>query len=90
MLVMDDLFAHINRGAVSFERALDRLDSAIDTGAITARSCEQNFCWSIHCASVYEELAATQLIDQLVDAFAGHVERPRAHLVDAIGERVAP
>ncbi|CAB4347535.1 unannotated protein [freshwater metagenome] len=90
VLVVDDLLTDVDRCAVGLERALDRLDGAIDSGAVTARSGEQNLLWSIHWAQVYEELAAAHLVNQAVDRFAGHVECPRRELVDVVGERVTP
>ena len=35
--VVDDLLAHVDRRAVVLERLLDRLDGALDPGAIAAR-----------------------------------------------------
>ncbi len=42
VLVVDDLLAHVDRGAVQLERALDRLHGAVDAGAVAARSGEQD------------------------------------------------
>ena len=41
VLVVDDLFADVDGGAVVLERALDRLHGAIDAGAVAARGGEQ-------------------------------------------------
>jgi hypothetical protein len=41
VLVVHDLLAHVDRRTVQLERALDRLDSAVDAGAVPARSGEQ-------------------------------------------------
>ena len=40
VLVVDDLLAHVDRRAVQLERALDRLDGAVDAGAVAARRGE--------------------------------------------------
>ncbi len=42
VLVVDDLLAHVDRGAVELERALDRLHGAVDAGAVAARGREQD------------------------------------------------
>jgi hypothetical protein len=42
MEVVHDLLAHVDRRAVQLERALDRLDGPLDTGAVTARRGEKN------------------------------------------------
>ena len=42
VLVVDDLLAHVDRGAVQLERALDRLHGAVDAGAVAARGGEQD------------------------------------------------
>ena len=90
VLVVDDLLAHVNRRAVGLERALDRLNCAVNAGAVAARSGEQDFVGSIHLASVYEELATAHLVDQCVNRFAGHIERPWRNLAEVVGQRVAP
>src|SRR6185436_2577797 len=41
MAVVHDLVAHIDRGAVSLQRPLDDLDSAVYPGAKAARGCQQ-------------------------------------------------
>ena len=42
VLVVDDLLAHVDGRSVDVERVLDRLDGAVDAGAVAARSGEQN------------------------------------------------
>ena len=42
VLVVDDLLAHVDGGAVELERALDRLHGAVDAGAVAARGGEQD------------------------------------------------
>ena len=42
VLVVDDLLAHVDGGAVDLERALDRLHGTVDAGAVAARGGEQN------------------------------------------------
>ena len=42
VLVVDDLLAHVDRGAVQLERALDRLHGAVDAGAVAARGGQQD------------------------------------------------
>ena len=42
VLVVDDLLAHVDGGAVQLERALDRLHGAVDAGAVAARGGEQD------------------------------------------------
>ena len=41
VLVVDDLLAHVDRGAVQLERALDRLHGAVDAGAVATRRGQQ-------------------------------------------------
>ena len=43
VLVVDDLLAHVDRGAVQVERLLDGDDGAVDAGAVSARRREQHF-----------------------------------------------
>jgi hypothetical protein len=43
VFVMDDLVAHIDRGAVFLQRALDDLDGTHDSGAKTTRLREKHF-----------------------------------------------
>ena len=40
--VVDDLLAHVDRGAVVLERLLDRLDGALDAGAVAAGRGEED------------------------------------------------
>ena len=40
--VVDDLLSHVDRCAVVLERLLDRLDGALDAGAVAARRREQH------------------------------------------------
>ena len=42
VLVVDDLLADVDGGAVELERALDRLHGAVDAGAVAARGGEQD------------------------------------------------
>ena len=42
VLVVDDLLADVDRGAVEVERPLDRLHGAVDAGAVAARGGEQD------------------------------------------------
>jgi hypothetical protein len=46
VLVVDDLLAHVDGSAVQLERLLDRLDGAVDAGAVAARSGEQELLGS--------------------------------------------
>ena len=48
VLVVDDLLAHVDRRPVEVERALDRLDGAVDAGAVAARRGEQQLLGSGH------------------------------------------
>ena len=43
MQVMDDLLAHVHRWPVEVECLLDRLDGALDPGAVAARRCKEDF-----------------------------------------------
>ena len=38
--VVDDLLAHVDRGAEVLERPLDRVDGPVDTGAVAAWRCQ--------------------------------------------------
>ena len=40
--VVDDLLAHVDGRAVVLERTLDRLDGALDAGAVPARRGEED------------------------------------------------
>jgi len=40
--VVDDLLAHVDRRSVEVERLLDRLDGALDPGAVAARRSEED------------------------------------------------
>jgi hypothetical protein len=42
MLVVNDLFTHINRGAIKFKCLFDGNHRAVDTGAIAAWGRQQN------------------------------------------------
>ena len=46
VLVVDDLLAHVDRGAVELERALDGLHGAVDAGAVAARRGQQELLGS--------------------------------------------
>ena len=48
VLIVDDLLAHVNGRAVGFERALDRLDGAVNSGAVAARGGKQDLLGSVH------------------------------------------
>jgi len=49
--VMDDLVAHVDRGAETLERKLDDLDRAVDAGAEATGGCDQQAKgWrAVHC-----------------------------------------
>jgi hypothetical protein len=50
MLVVDDLFAHVDGRSVDVECVLDGLDRAVDACAVAARGGEQNFVrYDWHC-----------------------------------------
>jgi len=42
VFVVHDFLAHVDRSAVLLEGALDRLDSTIDTGAVTTGRCQNH------------------------------------------------
>ena len=48
VLIVDDLLAHLNGRAVGFERALDRLDGAVNSGAVAARGGKQDLLGGVH------------------------------------------
>ena len=55
--VVDDLLAHVDRRPVELERLLDRLDGALDPGAVAAGRGEEHF--PDHAAIVAAGLAAS-------------------------------
>ena len=71
VLVVDDLLAHVDGRAVQLERALDRLDRAVDAGAVAARSGEQELVGS---GGHYRLSVRTSCEHR----FAGQVERALA------------
>ena len=44
MVVVHDLLADIDRGAEMLQCTLDGVDCTIDTGAVSARRCQEKFC----------------------------------------------
>jgi hypothetical protein len=53
VLVVDDLLADVDRGAVELERAFDRLHGAIDSGAIATRGGKEDLLRRVHGLPVY-------------------------------------
>ena len=73
VLVVDDLLAHVDRRPVALERALDRLDRAIDAGAVAARRGEQD--------------ASRWLTDGFYGASSGRPRRGAARCAALTGRR---
>src|SRR6201999_4616762 len=46
VLVVDDLLAHVDGGAVEGQGALDRLHGPVDAGAVTARGGQEDLFWA--------------------------------------------